>query len=77
MTTHLTEAGYEQTKQKLSGLEERLAEIERRTDIHADRLAAVRRSYLQMMRQYRREIKLYEKAQEIAARSKPADVSSD
>jgi hypothetical protein len=37
-----------------------LREIERRTDLLPAHLAAVIRSYLEMMRQYAREIKLYE-----------------
>ena len=51
---------YEQTRIKLARLEERLAELERRTDLSADRLAESRRSYHQMMQQYLRELKLFE-----------------
>ena len=51
---------YEQTRIKLARLEERLAKLERRTDLSAERLAASRRSYHQMMQQYLRELKLFE-----------------
>jgi hypothetical protein len=56
----LTPTGYVQTKIKLAGLEKRLAEIERRTDVSPARLEAARKSYRSMMRKYRREIELYE-----------------
>ena len=52
--------GYEQTKEKLRDLETRLAEIEKRTDLDADHLVSVRRSYKMMMREYLQDIKLYE-----------------
>jgi hypothetical protein len=60
MTEALTPEGYEQTKEKLADLERRLAEIEKRTDLDPEHLASVRRSYRTVMRQYLREIKLYE-----------------
>jgi hypothetical protein len=60
MTEALTPEGYEQTKEKLADLERRLGEMEKRTDLDPEHLASVRRSYRTMMRQYLREIKLYE-----------------
>lgn len=63
MAEILTDEGYEQTKEKLRDLESRLAEIEKRTDLDAQRLASVRRSYKMMMREFLQEIKLYEAKQ--------------
>jgi hypothetical protein len=63
MTERLTAEGYEQTKEKLRDLQARLAEMEKRTDLTAEHLASVRRSYKMMMRQYLQEIKLYEASQ--------------
>lgn len=60
MSEPLTAEGYEQTKEKLRNLEERLAELERRTDLHPEHRASVRRSYQMMMRKFLRDIKLYE-----------------
>ena len=60
MTEVLTPEGYEQTKEKLRDLETRLAAIEKRTDLDAEHLASVRRSYKMMMREFLRDIKLYE-----------------
>lgn len=60
MSEMLTAEGYQQTKEKLRDLETRLAEIEKRTDLDAEHLASVRRSYKMMMREYLQEIKLYE-----------------
>jgi hypothetical protein len=60
MSELLTAEGYEQTKEKLRDLETRLAEIEKRTDLGAEHLASVRRSYKMVMREYLQEIKLYE-----------------
>ena len=60
MTEMLTLGGYQQTKAKLRDLEMRLALIEMRSDLATDRLESVRRSYRMMMREYLREIKLYE-----------------
>lgn len=60
MTDVLSETGYRQTKRKLRRLQERLGALEVRTDIGPAHLAAVRRSYQQMMRQYAREMKIYE-----------------
>ena len=60
MTLRLTDGGYAQTKAKLENLERRLADLESRADLEPLHLAEVRRSYKSMIRQYRREIKLYE-----------------
>jgi hypothetical protein len=60
MTPRLTDGGYAQTKAKLENLERRLADLESRADLKPLHLAQVRRSYKSMIRQYRREIKLYE-----------------
>jgi hypothetical protein len=56
----LTAEGYEQTKLKLRDLETRLAELEKRTDLHSAHLASVRRSYKMIMREYLQDIKRYE-----------------
>ncbi len=63
MSELLTTEGYEQTKEKLRDLETRLEEIETRTDLDAEHLASVCRSYKMMMREYLRDIKLYEARQ--------------
>jgi hypothetical protein len=63
MIPRLTPGGYAQTKVKLEGLERRLADLEARTDLTPLHLAEVRRSYKTMIRQYRREMKLYEAEQ--------------
>ena len=60
MTPKLTPDGYAQTKAKLESLEQRLADLESRTDLKPLHLAELRRSYKTMIRQYRREMKLYE-----------------
>ena len=60
MTTKLTPDGYTQSKAKLENLERQLADLELRTDLKPSHLADVRRSYQDMIRQYRREIALYE-----------------
>ena len=60
MTVILTPDGYEQTKAKLQQLNERLQQIVQRRDLSAIHMAEVRRSYEQMLGQYRQEIKLYE-----------------
>ncbi len=60
MTTPRTEAGYLQTKKKLAQMEDRLAALRRRTDLDPVHRAEVERSYQDMMRQYRRDLKLYE-----------------
>ena len=63
MTEPLTAAGYERTKEKLRDLETRLADIEKRTDLNPEHLASVQRSYKMVMREFLREIKLYEAKQ--------------
>jgi hypothetical protein len=60
MTAKLTPDGYTQTRAKLGNLERRLADLETRTDLKPPHLDDVRRSYKEMIRQYRREITLYE-----------------
>jgi hypothetical protein len=60
MTSILTPTGYEQTKEKLASLEDRLAGLTRRTDLSPEHQSDARRSYEQMIGQYRREVKLYE-----------------
>jgi hypothetical protein len=60
MTSPLTDAGYLQTREKLAQMEERLAALQRRADLHPSHRAAAERSYRDMIRQYRRDLKLYE-----------------
>ena len=60
MTAELTEAGYRQTLGKLANLERRLAEIESRNGLTPAHRERAIQSHYEMMRQYRREIKLYE-----------------
>jgi F0F1-type ATP synthase membrane subunit b/b' len=62
MTESLTDAGYQQTKDKLARLQQRLAQLERRTDLTTQHHSEARRSYQEMISQYIREIKLYEAA---------------
>jgi hypothetical protein len=62
MTTPSTHEGYLQTKDKLTRMETRLAELARRSDLDPAHKAEVERSYHEMMRQYRRDLKLYEAA---------------
>jgi len=60
MIPRLTPGGYAQTKAKLESLVHRLANLESRVDLKPLHLAEVRRSYQSMIRQYRRELELYE-----------------
>ena len=60
MTAELDETGYLQTRAKLAAMELRLKALEERTDLPPAHWSEARRSYLEMMRQYAREIKLYE-----------------
>ena len=60
MTETLTAEGFEQTREKLRDLETRLADLDKRTDLNAEHLASVRRSYKMMMREFLQEIRLYE-----------------
>lgn len=69
MTERLTPEGYESTKRKLRNLEERLAAIEKRTDISAERLASVRRSYHMIMREFLQEMRLFEAQHGVAPHS--------
>jgi len=69
MIEQLTAEGYEQTKEKLLDLKQRLAVIEGRTDLKPEHMASVCNSYRNMMREYLQEIKLYEARQKRVARS--------
>jgi hypothetical protein len=69
MTAKLTEAGYRQTKVKLSDLERRLATLEARHDLAPAHRAEAVRSHREMIQQYLREIKLYEARHPAAAPS--------
>ena len=62
MTPLLNERGYVQTKTKLENLRRRLAALESR-QAQPRHFSEVRRSYLRMIQQYTREIKLYEATQ--------------
>jgi hypothetical protein len=72
MTPYLSHEGYLQTKEKLALMEARLAALQTRTDLHPAHKAEVERSYRDMMRQYLREIKLYE-ARQMASPPAPAE----
>ena len=69
MTVQLDPRGYEQTKAKLASLERRLAAMQAREHLDPHHREEVLRSYREMLRQYRREIKLYEITQEQQPRS--------
>jgi hypothetical protein len=69
MIEQLTAEGYEQTKEKLLDLKQRLAVIASRTDLKPEHLASVRNSYRTMIREYLQEIKLYEAKQRRLAQS--------
>ena len=60
MNPELTETGYIQTKAKLADLFDRRSRLTVREDLAPAYHAEVLRSYDRMIRQYRREIKLYE-----------------
>jgi hypothetical protein len=60
MKEDLSFEGYGQTKEKLVDLEQRLAQIEKRTDLDPAHLASVRRSFKMMIREYLKDIKLFE-----------------
>jgi hypothetical protein len=62
MTGILTAAGYNQTKDKLAKLEQRLVNLSLRSDLNQQHLAAAQRSCKKMIAQYLRELKLYEAA---------------
>ena len=60
MTEQMNYAGYLSARQKLANMEARLAVLRARTDLHPSHRSAAERSYLDMIGQYRREIKEYE-----------------
>jgi hypothetical protein len=68
MTTPLTATSYRKTKEKLGRMEARLEALHTRTDLHPLRRAQVERSYQSMIRQYRRDLKLYEAANKEAGK---------
>ena len=76
MTPLLSEVGYRQTKEKLARMEERLAALAKRTDLNAIHRREAEESCHDMMRQYLREIKLYEATHNIAP-SQPAGASHE
>jgi hypothetical protein len=55
MNPELTHEGYEQTKEKLARLQERLASLDAKKDLSPLHRAEARESYSQMIRQYKRE----------------------
>jgi flagellar motility protein MotE (MotC chaperone) len=67
MTEVLTPTGYEQTKEKLANLEQRLAHLADQTNMGRQHQEEARRSYERMIAQYRRELKLYEASHPEAA----------
>ncbi len=71
MTALLTDAGFLRTKVKLSDLIKRRSQVLDRADLSSTHRAEVLRSYDRMIRQYRREIKLYEAARATASGSAP------
>jgi hypothetical protein len=74
MSELLTPEGYAATKEKYANMEKRLAALKKRTDLQPQHAAEARRSYLDMMRQYLRDIKLYEAA--MARQSNQTDSAS-
>jgi hypothetical protein len=66
MTLELTEAGYEHAKARLADLIERKSLLLARADLSPTHHAEVLRSFDRMIRQYRREIKLYEATRDSA-----------
>jgi hypothetical protein len=63
MTEQLTPQGYSQTKEKLAWMEARLLALRGRTDLPPSHKAMAVESYEKMIRQFRKEIKLYEAKQ--------------
>jgi hypothetical protein len=63
MTEPVTATGYLQTKEKLAGMEARLAALHGRNDFNAVHKGEAIRSCDEMIRQYRKELKLYEATQ--------------
>jgi hypothetical protein len=72
MTDSLTETGYVQTKQKLANMEARLAALQARTDLGPIHKREAETSCIDMIRQYKRNIKLYELRHPQANASQPA-----
>jgi hypothetical protein len=72
MAEPLTEKGYLATKEKLASMEARLAKLLARTDLHPVHRDAVEASYRDRMRQYLRDIKLYEAVHGSSPTSPPA-----
>lgn len=64
-----TEIAYEQTKAKLADLDRRLDALESRTDLSSLHKSQAVRSYRAMMRQYSRDIKLFEASHPVRANS--------
>lgn len=62
MTENLDLVGYEQTKEKLAALEQRMLSLVARKDLRSAHLEEAKRSYETMIAQYSRELKLYEAA---------------
>jgi len=60
MTPRLTDKGYALTKEKLAWMEARLAAVRERSDLPESHKAMVIHSYLDMIRQFLKEIKLFE-----------------
>jgi hypothetical protein len=60
MTPRLTAEGYAHTQVKLADMEARLAALQLRDDLSPTHRAEAERSYIDMIRQYKREIKMYE-----------------
>jgi hypothetical protein len=77
VTELLTEKGYQLTKQKLANMKARLAALLARDDLHPLHRAAVEKSYRDMMRQYLRDVKLYEAAHGIKPEADGAAHSPD
>jgi hypothetical protein len=71
MTFPLTDAGFLQTRVKLSDLIKRRSQVFDRADLSSTHRVEVLRSYDRMIRQYRREIKLYEAEHAPSAGSAP------
>ena len=62
-TASLSPAAYDETRRKLAALEGRLQALDERTDVDLALKEEGRKSYEDMIRQLRREIKLYEAVQ--------------
>jgi hypothetical protein len=73
VTPELTEAGYLQTRAKLTDLIDRRSRVAARSELAPAHRAEVLRSYDRMIRQDRREIKLYEATHAPAPASEAAE----